>query len=480
MPDYSFIANPTGQAQGLNTLSSLLSMKGQSIQNQSNQAVLQEQNNVRSQLKDPAFLQSITDPNSGDIDFTKAIPTILKIAPTQGASILQGMASAQNQATNAKGAILQLNGEQRSAVGQYLLSEANNPNATTDSVQSGLDDLTKQIPQLKPAADFFSKHYLNPNQNNPGAFKQGLLSAGQQVMNVPQQVNAQQPNYVNTGNKLINQNPLAQTAPQNVSTTLTPGQNQSIETDIFGNKYIQPRAPNGQLLTPQALPGGKTPMVQYPAGESEQSRQQFSTEYNQATANYQQSGTIHQYNHELLGAIDQATTGATGNLISKAESIAGAPLQGSPAEKAASAYDLVGKYTERQALLATQAMGMQTNASLDAQIKANGSAQYNPSALKTITKLNDAIQTGLDTYTPGLNKAVNSSPNQIFAKRQYDMQWGANFTPQVMELYNAAKNKDTTDINRIVQSVGGPGSPGAADLAKRAKNLQLLHDQGHL
>jgi hypothetical protein len=189
----------------------------------------------------------------------------------------------------------------------------------------------------------------------------------------------------------------------------------------------------------------------------------------------------HTTNRGILEELDKViSTGQTGGIIARASSIFGAIPGNTDAEKAASAYDLIGKYTERNALEAAKSMGPGTNAGLEAAIKANGSAAYNPTALRTITKLNDAIVSGTEAYQPGLEKAIASSPNGIIAKRQFDQQWAQNFDPRVMMIYNAAKSGDKAEVDNILKSVGGPGSKGAADLARRAHNIQQLSQQGHL
>ncbi len=150
------------------------------------------------------------------------------------------------------------------------------------------------------------------------------------------------------------------------------------------------------------------------------------------------------------------------------------------AEQGASDYDILGKMLERSALTASQGMGPQTNAGLEAQIKANGSTAYNPTSLRTIANLNDALVTGSEKYQAGLEKAIASSPNSVFAKRQFDQQWAANADPMALRLVNAAKNHDTAEINDIFRSVGGPRSQGGNALRQKLMNLKALSEQGSI
>ena len=126
---------------------------------------------------------------------------------------------------------------------------------------------------------------------------------------------------------------------------------------------------------------------------------------------------------------------------------------------------------ERSALQAAQSMGPNTNAGLDAQIKANGSLGYTPQAIKEVTKLNDALTTGVQSYQPGLERAIAANPAAgVLAKRQYDQQWGANFDPNIFKYYNAIKSGDTAEQQAVVKQLGGLNSPGYNAMMKKAQD----------
>ncbi|PEH66248.1 hypothetical protein CRM91_28715 [Burkholderia ambifaria] len=142
---------------------------------------------------------------------------------------------------------------------------------------------------------------------------------------------------------------------------------------------------------------------------------------------------------------------------------------------------MVGKGLERSALQAAQSMGPQTNAGLAAQVAANGSTHYTPAAIKEITKLNDAITTGAQSYQPGLERAIAANPSAgVFAKRSFDQAWGANFDPRIYQMYNAAKSGDAAEVNSIVSSLGGKNSAQFKALMQKAANLQKLSNTGVL
>jgi hypothetical protein len=126
-------------------------------------------------------------------------------------------------------------------------------------------------------------------------------------------------------------------------------------------------------------------------------------------------------------------------------------------------------------------MGPQTNAGLEAQIVANGSVHYNPTAIKKITKLNDAIVSGNEAYQPGLEKAINADPSRgVLVKREYDQAWAQNFDPRIMMIYNATKSGDKQEVNSIITQMGGKSSPQVKELMKKAQNLHNLSQNGHL
>lgn len=496
--DYSFIAdNPQGNP--VNQMNASINL-GKGIQGyQSNAIELQKQNQLN---QDRIALQQFTsDPNNwqtdGKIDMQKINAAVPQIAPLAGPEYVAKMTTlggAQTQATEAKTNLTtQQRGIYASAIGALGYAGIKDPNIYSQVIGKIKDQYSDNPDMVKLGSSYQTTLGMSePGDNVPKT----AIQASQALMAPASQQASLAPSaqMLNTGGEIkpvivqpaAGGNEPSITVPgqqpnETIKNTLPVGQREEVQLDKFGNPIVMPRSAFGKYGAPQALPGSQpAPMVAYPAGESADTKAKFENEYHAATSNYQQSGTIHSYNTDLLRAIDAATTGTAGPLIAKAQSIFGNVPGGTEAEKAASAYDMVGKYTERQALLATQAMGMQTNASLDAQIKANGSQAYNPTALKTITKLNDALQTGMDAYTPGLQKAIQTSPNQIFAKRQFDMQWGANFKPEVMQLYNAAKTGDKAEVSNIIQSVGGKGSQGAQDLLKRAHNIQMLSQQGHL
>lgn len=476
----------------MNTLGGIMDIAGKAqqikavgIQNQANQANLQERNNLRQLFQNPQDMLG----DDGNIDFNKAGPKIMEAAPTQGGAILSNLITSQNQSIAAKKSINELNDQQRTSIGQWLISNANDPELSMDKVKSGLEGQVKMNPNLSPAAQFAWQHYVLPTGGDPAKLKEAMLRIGQSVMPVTAQVEAMTPggpmvtNQAQTG--MLNNKPLAGPvgivpgsvinnqipldARQTVSTNAITGMPMTTTKDAFGNVQGVSMTPTAGTV-PQLQPGDRE-AISGLSGERESARTQLNS-----------APLLHETNRGILREIDQVSaTGTSGPVFQKINSILGGTLDFSDKEKAASSYDLVGKYLERNALQAAASMGPQTNAGLDAQIKANGSIAYNPTAIKQITKLNDALVSGTEAYQPGLEKAISTNPQQgVLAKRQFDQQWAQNFDPRIMMIYNASKAGDKEEVDKIINQMGGKNSIVAKDLMRKAQNLHQLSQNGHL
>lgn len=273
-----------------------------------------------------------------------------------------------------------------------------------------------------------------------------------------------------------------------IPVTMGPGAVETTERGPDGNTYIVQRSPQGTILNtrplsqagaPRGGAGGPPRMPSY-TPEDQVTRPVLEGERTVARNVLSSAPISHETNRGILRELDNAiATGTPGPALAKLSSVLG--LKWGTAEEKASSYDLIGKFTERNALEAAKAMGPGTNAGLEAAIKANGSAAYNPTALKKITKLNDAIVSGAEAYQPGLEKAIAANPERgVLVKREFDQAWAQNFDPRIMEIANAAKAKDAKAIDDILKQVGGRGSAGANELIKKARAIESLSTMGRL
>lgn len=265
------------------------------------------------------------------------------------------------------------------------------------------------------------------------------------------------------------------------NTTLGPGNVETTETGPDKQQYIVTRSPAGVILGTRPLAGGAGggtgggAMPRFAPGDME-AIPGLSAEREQARIALQSAPNAHTNNRIVMQELDKAiATGTAGPAIAKVASVLGVKLD-TPEEKA-SAYDLVGKALERNAQEMLRTMGPQTNAALESAVKSQGSVGYNPTAIRKLTRLNDAIVTGAESYQPGLERAISAAGNRgVLAKREYDQKWAQNFDPAIFEIYNAQRAGDKAEVARIVKELG----PRAKDIAIRAKALQSLSGTGKL
>lgn len=249
--------------------------------------------------------------------------------------------------------------------------------------------------------------------------------------------------------------------------------------DKNGNPLINVRNQDGSYGAPKSLPGNTTkPVVQFDPGYNEAQTPGLLAQADAARTSRNKAQEMHSNNKGILDAInDVIATGPTGSGFARFAGVAGTVSE--RAEKAASAYDTIGKLTERNALAAAAAMGNGTNAQLDAQVKANGSASYNPTALRKITMLSDALQTGVEKYTAGMEKAI-AAKGYISGKIKFDEAWSQNANVDTLRYLNAVKTKNTKEQAEVLKSAGEVGSPGRLKMTQELNNLHKLSQTGAL
>jgi hypothetical protein len=444
-------------------------------QNQQNEGIsLQERKNLQGILSDPS---QYTGPD-GNVDFNKAVPLIMKAAPTTGLQYVQNLMTAQEQGTQARRAINSLTDENRERVGQVLYSLPKD--ASPDLVNSTLDGLAKQYPGIQMPAGMVKQAYnAHLAQNDPdgayGVLQRAALNVLPQQTQQDIQSGALSAVPTENGTQLV-QLKTGANAPQGapVGQPYTPP-NQITTSPTGGLVRINAATGVADNLHPSG--GAEAPLTNYPPGENAATYQTLEDQRNAALLAANQAPVMHNITAEIKNALDSGVpAGQLGGTIAKFRSVLG--IASPASEQSASNYDILGKMLERQALVAAQGMGPQTNAGLEAQIKANGSPHYNPTALREIANLNDALVTGSQKYQQGLEQAINQ--NGLFSKRQYDQQWSQNADPYALRLLNAAKNGDQQEIHDIFTRIGGPNSAQGKALQQKLLNLKKLSETGSL
>jgi hypothetical protein len=506
MPDYSFIAQPQVQNPA-NTLGSMMDIAGKAQALQTSRQSFESQNidlQKAQQANDERLRlqQFMANPDNfqtnGRIDLDKANAAIPKIAPYTGGEVLQKLSVLSNAQTTALSAKQNLTQSQRAIVANPIgilgRAKITDP-AIYDSELQNLKTTNPDNPELHKLIDSYSK-VLGMTPAGPHVAdvavraSQSLLGPGeQQIAFAPkvglestggklEQTTTQPPVGGAPGSVTVGQNAPGAGAPL----TIAPGSLETVEVGPDGNKYIVQRSAQGTIVGTRSLGGagqgtGQPGSGGQPAGggmpfispEDQLTRPVLEAERNQARTILSSAPIAHTTNRGILEELDNViSTGATGGFMARAASIAGSLGLKAP-ENAASAYDLIGKYTERNALEAAKAMGPGTNAGLEAAIKANGSAAYNPTALKVITRLNDAIMSGAELYQPGLEKAIAANPQRgVLVKREFDQAWAQNFDTRIMELESGSLSAKS--LTPAVKK----------ELLRKAQNLQALSARGSL
>lgn len=189
-----------------------LQMQGQAQTNANQAIALHERQNLQQALSDPS---QYTAPD-GTIDYNKALPLILKVAPTTGMDVVKNMMATQQQATQAHASIMNMNEQQRSIIGKVAMSLQGQPQ---DVIDGTMEALKRQNPALASGLPIIQQglQHLRATGGQP-AVDAALNRFGQSVMSPTEQIAANTPDVatVNTGEQSygINLKPGVRDLPQ--------------------------------------------------------------------------------------------------------------------------------------------------------------------------------------------------------------------------------------------------------------------------
>jgi hypothetical protein len=464
----------------MQNLSSLLGVAKGAQEVQQGGISLNERQAVQGVLADPG---NYTDPD-GTVNFTKALPAIMKVAPTTGMQYVQKLAEAQRAHTEAQQTINNLSTDNRSRIGGVLAAIP--PGSAPDVVEKTVDALGKQYKGMAPLVETFKQAYRHKVQTGGQAAGDNyLLEASRQVLPQETQQTMNTPGMVTLDNGQqsvgVNIKPGVQGMPQGapvpgtaVQKLIPVGSQEGVTNDSQGNMHVVQKDHFGNVVGTRPLqgaaPAAPGPFT-LPQGETKESMAELQAQRTSAQQTANSAPVMHDINQTIVREASKGlNTGSLGQLTQKVASATGYNMAG----ESATDYNLLGKMLERSALTAAQSMGPHTNAGLEASIRANGSLDYTPTAIKKIAYLNDALVSGAELYRDGLEKAIGSNQNNIFAKREFDQKWSKVATPQALRLKNAVDNKNPEEVSSILKEVGGRGSEGATKLHKQLTELIKL------
>lgn len=504
IPPQNIAETGTQQPTAMQNISGMLNMQSQGNQVQlGKQAIQSNDMNLQSQTQanqERINLQGfMSQPDNwqtnGKIDMQKLNAAVPKIAPQTGGAVLQQMGTLSQSQTQADQAQQNMTQSQRAIIagpiGVLGRAGVQDPQAYANEI----DNLVQQNPDNKSLSSLAQAYktqlaHIPPGQHvADGAIKmsQGLLDPTQQQASLSPTAS-----LTNTGGQLtpvINTPSVAGNAPSiapagtsSIPLTLSPGAQQSVSNDSNGNPITisRDRFGNVQGITGTPVQGqGVTAPNIIPQGESAQSMndlRQARTATNTAAAQVPNSHTYNQNVIRLTSDPDMlnpnAWAGKGAAYLSKLGLPAGTDYK--------TALDQVSHNLAMSTQANEQAMGVHTDAGAQTTALATGSIGMTPAALASAAKMNDATASGLDAFNRGQEAAISANGGNVAARRAFQNAWSSAYSPTVMALHNAISSGNQTDVQNIIQQVGGPKSPGAIDLANRAKAIQSLVQTGKL
>jgi hypothetical protein len=469
----------------LKPVASLLGIAGAQQQLQTGRL---QQTQLQGQLQERENLSKIDwnkfRDQDGNLDPIAAGNAALQAAPAfYGPALAKQLNDVAKDSITIKQGLQNLNKSQREDIASGLGALSMDPQLSGSKVL----DWASQYSQQNPGAASLLMTALKHAPADPGQLKQWLITNRNSVIAPSAQTT--NTTLVNDGAEthVVQNSPYQPGAVQDVgqiANQVAPMQREEIQADALNNRYIVQRGANGAILNTRPVPGsynavtsapGAGPAMLPPGGAGAIDDAQKEVTAARAAAN--NAPIMHDLNRQIITEADKGlNTGSLGALTQKIASATGYTL----GSDSATDYNTLGKLLERSALQAAQGMGPHTNAGLEAQVRANGSLDYTPQAIRKIAVLNDALTSGAEHYRSGLEQALQGSGQNPAVKRTFDQQWAQNFDPRIMRLENAAASGDQKEIADLMKELGGAGSKAARDLRTKAANLQTLISKGHL
>ena len=460
MKSIASMFNVANTAQGMRARK--LEMVGKDQQNQSEGISLQERKNLQSALADTKSYTS----DDGKVDFNKLFHIAMRVAPITGMDHVKNIYAAQTASAEGKSKLMSVSEQARGYLSRAAMAMQGQP---IDSIHSSLDALSEQSPELKESLPWMknglaSAFKAGGQKGVDGALQRmsrGVLSAPEQ-----QTMDSDSISFVSTdkGTQAYNTKSGSNHPVGPVGAPMAPSN--SFVTTPGGRLGIGNTA-NGQISEPQSASASQPP-INFPVGESKETWDALQSQRTGAQQSALSAPVMHDINRTIVAEVKKGiNTGTLGALTQKLASATGFQI----APGASTDYNLLGKMLERSALTAANSSGPQTNAGLDAAIRANGSLDYTPASLAKIAHLNDAATTNAELYHQGLEKTVTTHPDSIFAKRKFDTAWGKVATPQVLRLKNAVDSGNKEEVSDIIKEVGGKSSKGAHDLHQKLTSM---------
>jgi len=459
IPDQSIPAQVIQPPDPMQRISGMLNMQATQIANKSNQANLDEKTAIRNLVNDPSVQN-----DDGSLNQDKFAAKAQVVAPTLGNVVAQGNLNNQAQQTANQTNQFKLHNDYANTALQTAAGLIQDPRITAPEgnydPEQATNALTEAFNQMKlkgvpeNQALLAAAPYINA-VHTPGAIRRMLANTIQGQMGAQGQA---------------------------ADNLVTAAGQQQVSTDSNGNPITTTRNQFGQVQgvsgTPVQGQGPTAPNI-IPQGESQASMDDL-RQARTATNNAAQSvPDQHTYNQNVIRMATDPAMLNPNSWVGQGAAYA-AKLGLPPGTDYKTALDQISHNLAMSTQANEKAMGVSTDAGRQTTGLATGAISMTPQALASAARMNDATASGIDAFNRGQEAAIAGNNNNVAARRQFQNQWSTVYSPTVMQLYNALSSKDSNEANRIITQVGGKNSPGALDLANRAKGIQSLMQTGRL
>lgn len=496
--------------QGIQTLSGLLGVQQQQLEIQHQQQGLEGQAAQVQQEKQTAgqranlatFFQSF-DPakhvgadGTIDLDSVLTDPKLRQAAGDQFPQIMQQMIQTKQGQLAAKQQLANLNDTLRNQFSSTVGSLRTDPDVIKDTPEgrakvkqaiadfgaSGGDDAQRV------AAIYGSVIDHTP----PKGLAQKLSNFQLQAMDASTQAGRQVPNYVGTGNQLVNVNPQAAGgapgAPAgNLNVGIPPGwvqyedplthaqyirNLQTGESRPIGSTYVNPGGPAGGGGTAPPAPVGSAAPPQYKAGDAgtiATNTQAGGERYNGlVTAAAESPGRVNVLDN-IIKLAPQTTTGPGSGWKAAAETAIGQTPGFQGAKDDAAKFNELTKFLHQNALRSWQAAGgTGTNAQLTTIEGANPNTSQDPTTIVELAKFNKAGELALQAKASAHQAWMHQPGNNFANQADFENEWRQHFDPIAFQL-------KTWTPQEAKQHLAGMSQ---AQIDKLAADQQYLKAQG--
>lgn len=433
----------------MNTLGNIASTAGALQQVKQGQMDLEERNKLRDLSKNLGQYKT----EDGGLDMNRLVNDAVQTSPKLGAQWATQIAGAHAEGIAVNGALNTLSEQQRNIMGQTVMSVADQPYDVKEKV---IGAVVQANPRLKVWGDMALKH-LKGVANDPEASKQVAFQIAKGTVGVPTQNQLSTPNYMDTGGKKINTNPMAG-GPQQITNTF-PRTSKGIDPNTGAEVYLNPDGSpakdnnSGAIGNPRSVQANLSPTE---SGIAHTVNQDYAKRISSATEAQRNMGVLQNMQHYAEGAI----TGVGTDRRSWVAGLAG--ILGMPEEQLAKTNtDLLMKNEKMLALA-----GGDTNLAKTLAESANPNVKMTPEAIQKAARqviAQQQIHIEGSRYLGqflGDYKTYNKELNE----------WNKHADPRILELPNMTK----AEREKMKDGM----SPAQAH--KFSESVQYMQDRGIL